>query len=686
MKKIILCLLIFIPFSAAPSDRQIQNLVYEKNWAGLEQNLKSGAIIFPESEQAVSDYLLGYALLKQGKSREAVEPLTRAGAAEFPLNAYAHYYLGKVLMDLDQGASAEEHFQQVTPINCIYFQGRMSLIQRYLSANKIQPAASEIYQLRQAGVPDRFYPEFLYLEYGFYQVQNQSGPAREKLVQLYVNFPASATAGRMELHPEISPDQELIRAGKLLEAGKAALAREELKELKQNFKKPDQTIYPQMLGLLARASFLSRNYQAVLDLETEAKKYGRNNDDFLFYLAWSYHRLDQDLPARAYYEKFIDRFPQSVYAPRALYQLARLEQGQGNFLIAALHFEKLAKIYPECEFAEEANFQTGLIYFRQEKYDRAAKTFNQALPTSKNPDQFLYWLAKSCEKNQELEKAKQYQRQLTENFPASVYAYLLEPAPKPIAKIPAIQPSFSAELPKEFEAGLMLARFGLLDPAQEELHYQLKQKSYPFTTILELANRLIELQAYPLLTRLYYSYLSPKLSPEQKVFYYSYLYPRAFSELIEPTAQKYNIDPELAYALVRSESNFDPSAISSAGAIGLSQVMPFLADSAIRKMDLEKVDRSRYHNPELNLEIGLYHLNELQTRYQYSAPDPWPVFLILCAYNAGTQPVDQWFNQASQWAMPADLWMETIAYPETKNYLKRVLGAVHIYRQLDSGN
>ena len=64
----------------------------------------------------------------------------------------------------------------------------------------------------------------LYLEYGFYQVQNQSGPAREKLVQLYVNFPASATAGRMELHPEISPDQELIRAGKLLEAGKAALA------------------------------------------------------------------------------------------------------------------------------------------------------------------------------------------------------------------------------------------------------------------------------------------------------------------------------------------------------------------------------------------------------------------------------------------------------------------------------
>jgi len=681
MKKLLFCL-IFLPLWVSAGADQIRGLVYEKNWAGLEQKLKSGEIGFPSGEQALGDYLLGYALLKQGKSREAVEPLRKCADSSFALNNYSHYYLGRILLSLEQGASAEEQFQQVVPINYIYFQSRLSLLERYIQAKKIEQAANEIYQLRQAKIPDRYYPEFLYLESGFYLAQNQPGPAQKKLAELYVNFPASAPARRIDPAPRLSPGEQLIRAGKLLEANNPGLAKEELKELKENLKKPDEKIYPRLLGLLARACFLSREYPAVVELEKEAKKDAKEADEFWFYLAWSYHRLNQDDRAREHYKKFQEKFKDSSYAPRAWYQLARLEQAAGNLLSALSHFEKLAKLYPDHELSEEARFQAGLIYFRQARYDRAAETFNKALPSAKNQDQFLYWLAKSYEKNEEREKAGQFRKQLMANFPISAYTYLVDPEPKPVNGSAMVHANFSAELPQEFTAGLALARFGFLELGREELHWQLQQKSYPFPVLLGLANQLMEIQAYALVTRLYYYYLSPKLSPEQKFYYYGYLYPRAFSELVEPRATKYQLDPALVYALIRAESNFDPSAVSSAGAMGLSQVMPFLADATMRKMGLEKSGRDQYHGPELNLEIGFYHLNELQVRYHDSGPSPWPIFLMLCAYNAGTQPVDQWFNQANKWDMPPDLWMETIAYPETKDYLKRVLAGIHIYRQL----
>jgi hypothetical protein len=64
-------------------------------------------------------------------------------------------------------------------------------------------------------------------------------------------------------------------------------------------------------------------------------------------------------------------------------------------------------------------------------------------------------------------------------------------------------------------------------------------KTYPFQTLIGLANQLMELQAYALVTGLYYHYLSLNLTPEQKVSYFGYLYPRAFSEMIELRAKKY---------------------------------------------------------------------------------------------------------------------------------------------------
>ncbi len=684
MRKAVLALILF-PFYALAAEFSItpvRYLVYEKNWAALEQKLASGEIAFPTKNQAYSDFLLGYSRLKQGKSREALSPLSKAVESSFPLNSYAHYYLGKALADIQQGSSAQAHFAQAAPSDYIYFSARLSLIESYLKAKKIEEAGAEISRLRSNQLPDGFYPDFLLLESKFYELQNQPENARQKLVELWVNYPVSFAARKIETGPELSPELVLVRAAKLVDLGQPGLAKQELKELKDPALKGNADFLARYYGLLARASFGSRDYWGVLGLEAEAEKYTRGSDEFCFYLAWSCHRLGKDDRARELYKNFHEKFRDSVYAPRAIYQLARLEQSQGNLRAALAHFRGVAKRYPLNELAEESAFQAGLIYFREGNFDEAAETFNQAIPACKNPDQFLYWLAKACERNEEPEKAAQFRRQLLDNFPASVYAWLIDPQPAPWGSSKLVRPAGAPELPPEFQTALALADLGLLQLAGDELQWQLGKNSYPLPVLTGLADRLMELQAYPLLTKLYYRQLLPGLASEMKMSYLTFLYPKAFPELVEPRAEKYHLDPALAYALTRAESNFDPSAISSAGAVGLSQVMPFLADATMRKMGRAKVDRGQYHNPELNLEIGFYHLAELQSRYQESGPPPWPTFLMLCAYNAGTQPVNQWFSDAGRWAMEPDLWMETLAYSETKNYLKTIMGGIRIYRLL----
>ena len=110
----------------------------------------------------------------------------------------------------------------------------------------------------------------------------------------------------------------------------------------------------------------------------------------------------------------------------------------------------------------------------------------------------------------------------------------------------------------------------------------------------------------------------------------NYEIPADMAELIHNAALKAGVEPELAFRLVRVESRFNPRAVSSAGAVGLAQVMMNTAvfyDRGIQREDL--------FDPEVNLQIGLSHLRELLSRYEGN-PE-----LALLAYNRGPARVAQ---------------------------------------------
>jgi soluble lytic murein transglycosylase len=151
-------------------------------------------------------------------------------------------------------------------------------------------------------------------------------------------------------------------------------------------------------------------------------------------------------------------------------------------------------------------------------------------------------------------------------------------------------------------------------------------------------------------------------------------FPMPFDAQLQTNAKKNNVDPAWAFAIARRESSFMPDAASGAGALGLMQVMPGTASYLAKK----KVRRYTLFNPAKNVELGTQYM-----RYLLDKMDNNEV-LATASYNAGWRRVKQWLPETE--GVPLDLWIETIPYKETRNYVKAVLAYQQIYRHHLGGN
>lgn len=146
-------------------------------------------------------------------------------------------------------------------------------------------------------------------------------------------------------------------------------------------------------------------------------------------------------------------------------------------------------------------------------------------------------------------------------------------------------------------------------------------------------------------------------------------FPMPFNSQFKSNAKKNHIDVAWAFAIGRRESSFMPDAASHAGALGLMQMMP----STARYLAKKKINKSSLFNPNRNVELGTQYM-----RYLMDKMDNNPI-LATASYNAGWRRVKQWLPEKN--SVPLDLWIETIPYKETRNYVKAVLAYQQIYRQ-----
>jgi soluble lytic murein transglycosylase len=151
-------------------------------------------------------------------------------------------------------------------------------------------------------------------------------------------------------------------------------------------------------------------------------------------------------------------------------------------------------------------------------------------------------------------------------------------------------------------------------------------------------------------------------------------FPLAYPDSFQQVSHATNVSRAFLQAIARQESAFNPKARSSANARGLMQLMHPTASAVARRVGLTAPTVSELYDPSLNVELAGHHLAELLDRYDQQRP------LAAAAYNAGESRVRRWTRDRSGMAM--DVWIETIPFRETRNYVKNVLAFDQVYSEL----
>lgn len=149
-------------------------------------------------------------------------------------------------------------------------------------------------------------------------------------------------------------------------------------------------------------------------------------------------------------------------------------------------------------------------------------------------------------------------------------------------------------------------------------------------------------------------------------------FPIAYKEQFTNETALRQLDVNWVMALARQESAFIPDARSPKGALGLLQLLPTTAAQTARQQGIEFAGARDLLNPNTNIRLGAAHLSELLERFNQNR------ILATAAYNAGSARVVQWLDNGGD-ALPYDVWVETMPYYETRQYVQNVLAYSIIY-------
>ena len=153
--------------------------------------------------------------------------------------------------------------------------------------------------------------------------------------------------------------------------------------------------------------------------------------------------------------------------------------------------------------------------------------------------------------------------------------------------------------------------------------------------------------------------------------WYEWRFPVEYAMMVETQARDRDLDPSWIFGLMRSESAMAEDAVSPAGARGLMQVMPGTAKAIAKRNAFTYTGHQQLMQAEDNIRFGTTYLRELMDRFGGNE------VLVSGAYNAGPHVVERWLKERP--AHDPAVWVETLPYFETRDYIPRVLAFSTIY-------
>lgn len=384
----------------------------------------------------------------------------------------------------------------------------------------------------------------------------------------------------------------------------------------------------------------------------------------------------------AAYEAIATRYPGSEWAEEALLALANHHQKDARDEEALPYYRRLLQGYPEGRYVERATWRVGWGDYRAGRFEDAALTMEKTVrqrPKANVTPGLLYWSGRARKELGQIERARAL---FDETLRRYKHAYHGLRAREALAQLPAgpyAAPSETEPAPPRGEipeaAQLRIRQLFLidrLDEAAEEL------RATPGSQVAQATLAWIDSKrgrlrpAIIAMKRAHPEYISEAgdALPEEA---WRVLYPLEFGDMLRAKAIEEGLDPALVAALVCQESTFDAGAVSSAGARGLMQIMPPTGRTLARTLGVA-YNRSLLHRPETSLDFGTRYLRELMDQFGGR------VERVLAGYNAGPHRVVTWTQSRPD--MPAEEFVESIPFTETRFYVMTILATQDHYRRL----
>lgn len=152
-------------------------------------------------------------------------------------------------------------------------------------------------------------------------------------------------------------------------------------------------------------------------------------------------------------------------------------------------------------------------------------------------------------------------------------------------------------------------------------------------------------------------------------------YPVPHRDALTAAARQWNLDPALVYSIIRQESRFMPEARSRVGATGLMQLMPATAKWVARQIPVHPYNPGMLRQPETNIQMGTYYFRRVLDDLGHPT-------LAVAAYNAGPGRARRWRDER---ALEGAIYVETIPFSETRDYVKKVLANEWYYQHRLTG-
>ncbi len=628
-----------------------------------------------------------------GNYERALALLNRPSLGGSALADYASYYKGIAQLRLSRAADARATFEGLgrrelsgylavaTPLGeaealvALGDHARALAIYEKLTADKT--AVNELILARQAEEA---------------RVLGDRRKAAEALLRIYYEFPLTdaAVAAGAELEPfrdmivRQGYKRDLGRALQLYGARRYSDARAAFVALQGEASGDDRELVDLRV---AESDFFLQRHQAALDgLRPWLDRASRQAEARFFHLG-ALRGLGRDDEFLAQTDALIRDFPESTWSEEALNNLGTYYILKNDDEMAAKTFDQLFAKFPNGQRADRAAWKSGWWAYKHADYASTVRVFEGAaasFPRSDYRPLFLYWSGRSYGKLGSGADAESRLRLVVTDYGNWYYGrlagrHLSRSAQTALSAdaIPAARqsPAARAADPPNASVIRLLLASDLYDDALNELRFA--QRSTGSSPVIEATiawayHRKGELRrAITLMRRAYPQHLTADQALPKEIL--QVIFPLTYWDLIRKHAAARNLDPYLVAALIGQESTFDAGVRSTANAWGLMQVVPSTGRQLARTLGIRRFTTKMLTNPETNIRMGTLYFSRLVQRFGGT-------HYALASYNAGESRVVRWKSESP--GLDEDEFIDDIPFPETQNYVKRILGTAEDYRQL----